>query len=126
MINNIIFDFDGVLVDSEMLVAKSFSKYMNNLGYDFQEQYFAQFTGLKTFEVISILSKKFSIRDKKKFNEDIMNIVTNIYLKELEPVKGAFDFVKNCTLKRQTSRRFRGQLGNSSRAASNDSQKRTR
>ena len=27
-----------------------------------------------------------------------MNIVTNIYLKELEPVKGAFDFVKNCTL----------------------------
>ena len=41
MINNIIFDFDGVLVDSEMLVAKSFSRYMNNLGYDFQEQNFA-------------------------------------------------------------------------------------
>ena len=68
MINNIIFDFDGVLVDSEMLVAKSFSRYMNNLGYDFQEQNFAQFAGLKTFEVISILSKKFSIRDKKKPN----------------------------------------------------------
>ena len=81
MINNIIFDFDGVLVDSEMLVAKSFSKYMNSLGYDFQEQNFAQFAGLKTFEVISILSKKFSIRNKKKFNEDIMNIVTTIYLK---------------------------------------------
>ena len=43
MINNIIFDFDGVLVDSEMLVAKSFSKYINNLGYDFQEQNFAKF-----------------------------------------------------------------------------------
>ena len=98
MINNIIFDFDGVLVDSEMLVAKSFSKYMNNLGYDFQEQNFAKFAGLKTFEVISILSKKFSIRDKKKFNEDIMNIVTTIYLKELEPVKGAYKFVKNSNL----------------------------
>ena len=98
MINNIIFDFDGVLVDSEMLVAKSFSKYINNLGYDFQEQNFAQFAGLKTFEVISILSKKFSIRDKKKFNEDIMNIATKIYLKELEPVKGAYKFVKNSKL----------------------------
>ena len=98
MINNIIFDFDGVLVDSEMLVAKSFSRHMNNLGYDFQEQNFAQFAGLKTFEVISILSKKFSIRDKKKFNEDIMNIVTTIYLKELEPVKGAYKFVKNSNL----------------------------
>ena len=50
MINNIIFDFDGVLVDSEMLVAKSFSKYMKNLDYNFQEQDFAQFAGLKTLK----------------------------------------------------------------------------
>tara|TARA_Y100001936_G_C15840893_1_gene541952 strand:+ start:137 stop:796 length:660 start_codon:yes stop_codon:yes gene_type:complete len=98
MINNIIFDFDGVLVDSEMLVAKSFSKYINNLGYNFKEQDFAQFAGLKTFEVISILSKKFLIKDKKKFHDDIMNIVTSVYLKKLEPVKGVYDFVNNCTL----------------------------
>ena len=32
MIKNIIFDFDGVLVDSEILVAKAFSKYMQELG----------------------------------------------------------------------------------------------
>ena len=30
MIKNIIFDFDGVLVDSEILAAKAFSKYMQN------------------------------------------------------------------------------------------------
>ena len=30
MIKNIIFDFDGVLVDSEILVAKAFVKYMLN------------------------------------------------------------------------------------------------
>ena len=33
MIKNIIFDFDGVLVDSEILVAKAFSKYMQNTEY---------------------------------------------------------------------------------------------
>ena len=32
MIKNIIFDFDGVLVDSEILVAKAFAKYMKNFG----------------------------------------------------------------------------------------------
>ena len=98
MIKNIIFDFDGVLVDSEMLVAKSFSKYMNNLGYNFKEQDFSQFAGLKTFEVISILSKKFLIKDKKKFHADIMNIVKSVNLKKLKPVKGAYDFIHNCTL----------------------------
>tara|TARA_Y100001954_G_scaffold117855_1_gene127305 strand:- start:348 stop:452 length:105 start_codon:yes stop_codon:yes gene_type:complete len=33
MINNIIFDFDGVIVDSEVLASKAFVKYFNNLGY---------------------------------------------------------------------------------------------
>ena len=31
MIKNIIFDFDGVLVDSEILVAKAFAKYMTEI-----------------------------------------------------------------------------------------------
>ena len=34
MIKNIIFDFDGVLVDSEILVAKAFAEYMLKYGIE--------------------------------------------------------------------------------------------
>ena len=40
MIKNIIFDFDGVLVDTEILVAKAFAKYMLNFGIEINEKEF--------------------------------------------------------------------------------------
>ena len=95
MIKNIIFDFDGVLVDSEILVAKAFAKYMQNFGIDTDEKEFASFAGKKTVQVIEILSKKYSIKDQEKFFRDIMEIASNIYKKELTTVKGAYDFVSN-------------------------------
>jgi len=98
MIKNIIFDFDGVLVDSEILVAKAFAKYMQNFGIDTDEKEFASFAGKKTVQVIDILSKKYSIKDQEKFFRDIMEIASNIYKKELATVKGAYDFVSNLKL----------------------------
>ena len=95
MIKNIIFDFDGVLVDSEILVAKAFAKYMQNFGINIDEREFASFAGKKTVQVIDILSKKYSIKDQEKFFTDIMEIASNIYKKELTTVKGAYDFVSN-------------------------------
>ncbi len=95
MIKNIIFDFDGVLVDSEILVAKAFAKYMQNFGIDIDEKEFASFAGKKTVQVIEILSNKYSIKDQQKFFSDIMDIASNIYKKELTTVKGAYDFVSN-------------------------------
>ena len=95
MIKNIIFDFDGVLVDSEILVAKAFAKYIQNLGIDIDEKEFASYAGKKTVQVIDILSKKYSIKDQEKFFTYIMEIASNIYKKELTTVKGAYDFVSN-------------------------------
>jgi len=94
MIKNIIFDFDGVLVDSEILVAKAFSKYMQELGIKTNEKEFANLAGKKTVEVIDILSEKYSLKDKQKFFDDIMNIVSNIYKKELKTVVGVEEFLK--------------------------------
>ena len=94
MIKNIIFDFDGVLVDSEILVAKAFSKYMQELGIKTNEKEFANLAGKKTVEVIDILSKKYSLKDKQKFFDDIMNIASNIYKKELKTVAGVEEFLK--------------------------------
>ena len=98
MIKNIIFDFDGVLVDSEILVAKAFAKYMQKFGIEVDEKEFASLAGKKTVQVIDILSKKYSIEDQQKFFTDIMDIASNIYKKELTTVKGAYDFVSNLKL----------------------------
>ena len=98
MIKNIIFDFDGVLVDSEILVAKAFAKYMQNFGIEIDEKEFASLAGKKTVHVIDILSKKYSINDQQKFFTDIMEITSKIYKKELTAVKGAYDFVSNLKL----------------------------
>ena len=95
MIRSIIFDFDGVLVDSEILVARAFSRYLIESGYDFNQKEFSKFAGRKTIEVISDLSEKFSIKNEEKFYNDIMNIASDIYSKELITVKGAFEYVKN-------------------------------
>ena len=98
MIKNIIFDFDGVLVDSEILVAKAFVKYMKNFGIELDEKEFANFAGKKTVQVIDILSQKYSIKDQQKFSTDIMDISLDIYKNELTTVEGAYEFVSKTKL----------------------------
>ncbi len=98
MIKNIIFDFDGVLVDSEILVAKAYAKYMQNFGIEIDEKEFANFAGKKTVQVIDILSQKYSIKDQQIFFTDIMEIASNIYKKELTTVEGAYEFVSKVKL----------------------------
>ncbi len=98
MIKNIIFDFDGVLVDSEILVAKAFVKYMKNFGIELDEKEFANFAGKKTVQVIDILSQKYSIKDQQKFSTDINDISLNIYKNELTTVEGAYEFVSKTKL----------------------------
>ena len=94
MIKNIIFDFDGVLVDSETIILKAFIKYMQEIGIKTNEKEFANLVGKPTVEVIDILSEKYSPKDKKKFSDDIMNIASNIYKKELKKVVGVEEFLE--------------------------------
>jgi len=93
MIKNVIFDFDGVLVDSEILVSKAFSKYLVNLNISVSEKDIAFYAGNKTVDVIDKLSLRFNIEDKQKLFNDIMLIANNIYNKELKSVKGTEKFL---------------------------------
>tara|TARA_Y100000741_G_scaffold39542_1_gene27591 strand:+ start:738 stop:1397 length:660 start_codon:yes stop_codon:yes gene_type:complete len=98
MIKNIIFDFDGVLVDSEILVAKAFSKYLAKRNILFSEKEFSIHAGKKTIEVIDELSSKFHIKNVDEFYKDIMTIAHNIYSDELTPVLGAKKFLESSNL----------------------------
>ena len=98
MIKNIIFDFDGVLVDSEILAAKAFAKYMKKYDIEIDENEFANFAGKKTVQVIDILSQKYSIKDQEKFFTDIMEIASYIYKNGLTAVKGVCNFLHKTKL----------------------------
>jgi len=98
MIKNIIFDFDGVLVDSEILVAKAFAKYMKTFDISIDDKEFANYAGKKTVEVIASLSEKYSIKNQQKFFDDIMDIASNIYKNELTIVTGVDEFLDKISL----------------------------
>ncbi len=95
MIKNIIFDFDGVLVDSEILVARAMKRYLAGRKIKFEEKEFSKFAGKKTFQVISELSLLFKIPDQESFFNDIMSITDALYSNELEVVFGVNHFLKN-------------------------------
>ncbi len=99
MINNIIFDFDGVIVDSEVLASRAFVKYFNNLGLFLKEQQFYKYAGNKTFDVINLLSEKYKIKNKEKFTKEIFSIVAEIYSKDLKLVEGVKDFISTSSRK---------------------------
>ena len=94
MIKNIIFDFDGVLVDSEILVARSFCRYLSERNIIFDEKEFSKFAGKKTIQVVSELSSLFNIPNKQTFFNDIMSLANSMYSNELEAVFGTTNFLK--------------------------------
>ena len=98
MIKNIIFDFDGVLVDSEILAAKAFCKYLNERNLKFSEKEFSIYAGKKTVEVIKELSNKYNIPNQNEFFNDIINIVNDIYSNNLKAVTGARRFLEKANL----------------------------
>ena len=95
MIKNIIFDFDGVLVDSEILAARSFHRYLSERNIVFEEKEFSKFAGKKTIQIVSELSSLFNIKDQQSFFDDIMTFAGNLYSNELEAVPGVEHFLKN-------------------------------
>ena len=93
MIKNIIFDFDGVVVDSEVLASKAFSKYFSKFDKSIKEEQFYKYAGKKTVEVIDLLSSKYKIENKEKFTNEIFDIVSEVYSKDLKLVDGAKDYI---------------------------------
>ncbi len=95
MIKNIIFDFDGVLVDSEAIIAKSFSRYLADRNITFSEKQFYDQAGRKTIEIVTEISSKYDTLDPKLFYQDVMNISNNLYTDSLEPTEGIINFLDN-------------------------------
>ena len=94
MINNIIFDFDGVIVDSEILAGKAFSRYLSGKNFQFSEMEFSEsYSGNKLIDVISKLSSRFNIKNKEVFFNEVMELSHSIYMNEITTVSGIEEFL---------------------------------
>ena len=77
------------------MASKAFARYFSKLDPSLKEEEFYSYAGMKTLQVIDLLSKKFNISEKDKFTHDIYEIISSIYLKELQLVEGAEKYIKN-------------------------------
>lgn len=57
----VLFDMDGVIVDTEPLHRKAYFQVFSDLGMDVSEELYTSFTGLSTFRTIETLKENFDI-----------------------------------------------------------------
>ncbi len=101
MIKAVIFDMDGVIVDSEPLWQKMLSMYLHTKGIDFVynkkslEFINQHFRGRKQKYITDILKKKFHIPDSyQKILNDRLDILFNLFKHNLRLVAGTIPFIK--------------------------------
>lgn len=97
MIKGIVFDCDGVIVDSEPYFAKGTADQLAQFNIPFDEEVFEKATGGTASLMSEMLIAKYPQINQsvEKFTEDFY-VFTNRYLMsdELEPMPGFVDFVK--------------------------------
>lgn len=95
-IDLVIFDCDGVLVDSEIIACAADAEALRNIGYDITTQQVAQrFAGMPDKAVDTILEKEMGHPLPENFRVDIKRKVMEKYRTELQPIKGAKSLLSN-------------------------------
>ena len=101
MLKNIIFDFDGVLVDSEILARKAFCRYLANKGIELTEMDFSKnYSGNKLVQVIPKIAERFNIKNQEFFFKEVVALTEKTYLEELTTVKGVREFLEKIKYKK--------------------------
>ena len=91
----IIFDCDGVLIDSETISAKVISNQFNKLGIDINTQYVQKhFVGQSYLKVKGHILKNFNIQLADNFEEEYRVELLKVFDKELKIV-GIYEYVKD-------------------------------
>ncbi|SEP75018.1 haloacid dehalogenase superfamily, subfamily IA, variant 3 with third motif having DD or ED/haloacid dehalogenase superfamily, subfamily IA, variant 1 with third motif having Dx(3-4)D or Dx(3-4)E [Lachnospiraceae bacterium RM5] len=96
MLKAIIFDMDGVLIDSEPIHLKAHEMLMNDLNLPYSEKYYSQFIGSTTKNMWNILTKDFDLQYShselmEKSNKFVGEILNG---KPYPPVKYGADMIK--------------------------------
>ena len=97
----IIFDCDGVLIDSEIISAKVISMQFNKLGIDIDTQYVQKhFIGQSYLKVKGHVLKNFNIQLADNFEEEYRVELLKVFDKELKIVPGIENILKQLNIQK--------------------------
>ncbi|MBL7106604.1 MAG: HAD family phosphatase, partial [Phycisphaerae bacterium] len=88
MLRAVIFDFDGVITDSEVLHFRSFNKILADFGIVITlKDYYKNYLGLSDFDLFSLLVSKGRLRLKELTVEDLIK-KKNVIFEKLAKTEG--------------------------------------
>ena len=97
MIEAVIFDMDGVLLESEEFINRAGLLMFREKGFEVQSEDFLPFTGMGEDRYLGGVAEKYNIpfdvkKDKKRTYEIYAELVRN----NIAPLPGVFEFIKKC------------------------------
>ena len=98
MLKAVLFDMDGVIVDSEPLHKKAYYKMFKDVGIDVSERLFESFTGQSTLKICKTLCHDFSLSNSP---EDLVNLKRKHFKyifendKDFKLIDGVLDLIKD-------------------------------
>lgn len=100
MIKGILFDMDGVLVDSESFISEAAVLMFRELGLAVTPDDFKPFTGMGENRYIGGVAEKYNFQiDIEKVKARVYEIYTEIVRDKLNPLPGANGFILKCRSK---------------------------
>ena len=100
MIKGVLFDMDGVLVDSEEYICKAAIMMFNEKGLEVQPEDFIPFVGTGENRYLGGVAEKYSFPvDIDEIKDRTYEIYGQIIRGELEPLEGVLDFIATCKQK---------------------------
>lgn len=95
-IKAIIFDMDGVLVDTEALWSKTEKEFFKRRGIDYKDELKKYVMGRSVKEVAKLYKNQFNLKASvDRIIKERLKIVHNLYKTELRPMLGALSLIKN-------------------------------
>lgn len=95
MIKGILFDMDGVLIDSEPLILHAAISYFSSLGVSVQSEDFAPFVGAGDRRFLCGVAEKYKVEiDYEKAQKELFSLYED-YAQEVGPLDGVHRFLAN-------------------------------
>lgn len=99
MIKHIIFDCDGVIVDSEIIASRLAVKMLQPSGYPLSvEEHTRRFSGQKEVEILHQIEHDLGVKIPDNFQQDFVKIMRQTFMEELQAIPDMVELIRSIDL----------------------------